>query len=126
MVKKDDRVGVEIDFWETYADSGITKAEKFRSIFNELDGILGNQQYLLTEGLSVLDIAWFIYANRLGLAGYPIGRLHPNLGKWYERMEQMPEIAKEIELPPPVRENFAATRAEHLAEGMHLEAVAGL
>ena len=130
--KKDDRVGVEIDFWETYADGGITDevakaaAEKFRSIFNELDEILGNQEYLLPEGLSVLDIAWFIYANRLGLAGYPIGRLHPNLGKWYERMEQMPEIAKEIELPPPVREKFAATRAKHLAEGMHLEAVAGL
>ena len=73
-----------------------------------------------------MDIAWFIYVNRLGLAGYPIGRLHPNLGKCYERIEQMREIAKDIELPPPVRKKFVATRAQHLAEGMHLEAVAGL
>ena len=60
---------------------------------------------LLPDGLSVLDIAWFIYANRLTLAGYPIARLHPNLGAWYARLEEMPEIAREITLPRPLRKN---------------------
>lgn len=130
--QKDGRVGVEIDFWETYAERGITDdvtraaAEKFRKVFGELDETVSEQEFLLPDGLSVLDIAWFIYANRLMLAGYPLARLHPNLGAWYTRMEQMPEIAREIELPPPVKEKFDATRAQHVAEGVHLEAVAGL
>ena len=130
--QKDERVGVEIDFWETYADRGITDdvaqaaAAKFRKVFGELDETLADQEYLLSDGLSVLDIAWFIYANRLTLAGYPIARLHPNLDAWYARMEQMPEIAREIALPPPVKEKFDATRAQHLEDGVNLEAVAGL
>ena len=55
-----------------------------------------------------------------------IAKLHPNLGKWYDRIEEMPAIKKEITLPPPVKEKFDATRAQHVAEGVHLEAVASL
>ena len=40
---------------------------------------------LRADAASVLDIAWFIYANRLALAGYPIARLHPRLGAWLAR-----------------------------------------
>ena len=130
--EKDARVDVEIDFWETFASEGITDevarvaAAKFRKIFTELDGRLAEQTYLLGDEMSVLDIAWFIYGNRLTLAGYPIAKLHPNLGKWYDRIEEMPAIKKEITLPPPVKEKFDATRAQHVAEGVHLEAVASL
>ena len=130
--QKDGRVGVEIDFWKRYSDEGITDevaqsaAAKFRKVFSELDESLTDQEYLLADGLSVLDIAWFIYCNRLSLAGYPIARLHPNLGAWYARLEAMPEIAKEIALPPPVKEKFDATRAQHVEQGVHLEVVAGL
>ena len=76
--------------------------------------------------MSVLDIAWCIYANRLMLAGYPLAKLHPNLGAWYDRISAMPEVAKEIELPPPVKAAFDATRAKHVAEGVNLEVVAAL
>ncbi len=129
---KDGRVGVEIGFWETIASEGITDevaqaaAAKFRKVFGDLDDRLADREYLLGDSLSVLDIAWFIYANRLSLAGYPVARLHPNMGEWYARLESMPEIKKEITLPPPVKEKFDATRAEHVAAGVHLEAVAGL
>ena len=98
----------------------------FRDVFRQLDNTLVGQEYLLAEGFSVLDIAWFIYANRLILTGYPIGRLHSNLGAWYHRLAKFSEIAKEVALPPPVKEKFDATRAQHLADGVHLEAVVGL
>ncbi|PPR09081.1 MAG: hypothetical protein CFH41_02804 [Alphaproteobacteria bacterium MarineAlpha11_Bin1] len=130
--QKDGRVGIEIDFWKSYADRGITDdvaraaAEKFRMVFSELDERLADQEYLLPHGLSVLDIAWFIYANRLTLAGYPLARLHHNLGSWYARLEKIPEIASEIALPPPVKEKFDATRAHHMEQGVHLEAITGL
>ena len=128
----DQRVGVEIEFWERIASEGITDevaksaAAKFRDVFTQLDNTLAGQEHLLAEGFSVLDIAWFIYANRLILTGYPIGRLHSTLGAWYDRLAKIPEIAKEVALPLPVKEKFDATRAQHLAEGVHLEAVVGL
>ncbi|MEC7489856.1 MAG: glutathione S-transferase family protein [Pseudomonadota bacterium] len=129
---KDGRVDVEIDFWEAIAEHGITDevaqaaAAKFRQAFDDLDARLDGQEYVLGDTLSVIDIAWFIYANRLTLAGYPIAKLHPNMGAWYARLKEIPAIKKEITLPPPVKEKFDATRAQHLAEGVNLEAVAGL
>ena len=130
--KVDQHAGVEIDFWEQYASEGVTDevaksaAKKFRDVFTELDNTLADQEFLLAEGFSVLDIAWFVYANRLMLTGYPIGRLHPKLGAWYDRLAKISEIAKEVVLPPPVKKKFDATRAQHLADGVHLEAVVGL
>jgi len=47
------------------------------------------------DALSVLDIAWFIYAHRLSLAGYPLPRLHPRVHAWKEKLGARPEFAKE-------------------------------
>ncbi len=44
----------------------------------------------------MLDIAWFIYAHRLSLAGYPLKRLHPRVSAWEEKLRARPEFAKEI------------------------------
>jgi glutathione S-transferase len=46
--------------------------------------------------LSVLDIAWFIYAHRLLLAGYPFARLHPQVAAWERKLRARPEFAREI------------------------------
>ena len=65
----------------------------------------------------MLDIAWFIYAFRLSLAGYPFERLHPRVGAWVEKLRARPEFAKEI----------AGTREAARAHGERrtLEQVAG-
>ncbi len=128
----DGRVGVEIDFWKTYASEGITDAmaksaaAKFKQHFGELDQRLANQPYAIGNELSVVDIAWFIYVNRLEHAAYPFARLHPNLWAWYQKLLQKPEFSTEIELPAPVKAAFATTRDQHAAKGKSLEAVAGL
>ena len=130
--KKDLRKGVEINFWKQIASDGITDeiaksaAEKFHEVFTKIDETLEGNEYLLLNSFSILDIAWFIYANRLSLAGYPLERLHPNMYPWYKRLEAMPEVAEEIALPPPVKEKFEATRAKHMEGGVNLEAVVGL
>ena len=64
----------------------------------------------LGDKLTVLDIAWFIYVNRLVLGGYPLERLHPRLAAWFADLMARPEFAKEVALPPPVAQAFAATR----------------
>lgn len=131
---QDDRAKLDeqIDFWKAYAEHGYTdeaarqSAQTFRRAFDELDQRLAGQPYLLGAELTVLDIAWFIYVNRLVLAGYPLARLHPRLAAWFADLMARPEFAKEIALPPPVEAAFAATRQAHAQAGQSLEAVAGL
>ena len=74
----------------------------------------------------MLDIAWFIYANRLSLCGYPLQRCHPNLSAWFERLAERPEFKKEIAVAPPLLGNIAAARACDVQAGKTLELIAGL
>lgn len=129
--EKDARKDIEIDFWKTFAADGITDEraraaiENFRTAFTELGDGLADNAYLLGDTLSVLDVAWFIYANRLVLAGYPLARLHPRLGAWYERLNDRPEFAAEIAAPPEVMAHFDAGHQRDVEQGKTLELVAG-
>jgi glutathione S-transferase len=129
--RKDQTKSQQIDFWDRFAKEGITDAAarasalKFRAAFDELDRRLARQPYLLGDAPSVLDIAWFIYVNRLALAGYPFARLHPRVQAWFGQLHTRPEFAKEVQLAPPLAERFDATRRAHAEAGKSLEAVAG-
>lgn len=121
----------QIDFWKAYAAHGYSddaarrSAQTFRKVFDELDERLAGRPYLFGDKLTVLDIAWFIYVNRLMLAGYPLERLQPRLAAWFADLMARPEFAKEVALPPPVAAAFAATREAQTAAGQSLVAVAG-
>jgi glutathione S-transferase len=112
---------IQIAFWQRAAKEGFTdegartSAQKFRAEFDALDRTLGKQPYLMGETLSVLDIAWFIYAFRLSLAGYPFARLHPHVAAWEEKLRGRPEFAKEV----------SGTRKPASAVSKTLEVVAG-
>jgi glutathione S-transferase len=121
----------QIAFWQRAAKEGFTdqaaraSAQRFRAAFDALDKRLAQHPYLLGETLSVLDIAWFIYANRLALAGYPIARLHPRVGAWFAKLAARPEFAKEVAMPPEAAARLDATHRTHAREGKTLEVVAG-
>jgi len=128
---KDHEKEIQIAFWERAARDGFTDesaraaAQKFRAEFDALEKRLTLQPYLMSDRLSVLDIAWFIYANRLSLAGYPLARLHPRLSAWADKLHAHPEFAKEISMPPEVVTRLDATRQAQTQAGKTLEAVAG-
>jgi glutathione S-transferase len=130
--KKDAALAQQIDFWDRFAREGVSdvaarsSALTFRAAFDELDGRLETHPYLLGETLTVLDVAWFIYVNRLSLAGYPIARLHPRVAEWFGKLRTRPEFAKEILLPEPVKNQFATTRQKHAQAGKSLVLIAGL
>jgi glutathione S-transferase len=111
----------QIEFWQRAAKEGFSdervrvSAQKFRTEFNALNQRLMQLPYLMGESLGVLDIAWFIYAYRLSLAGYPLKRLHPRVAAWEEKLRARPEFAKEI----------AGTRKPQGEVGKTLEVVAG-
>ena len=112
---------IQIEFWQRAAKEGFTderaraSAQKFRAEFDALDKTLANSPYLMGGALSVLDVAWFIYAYRLSLAGYPFARLHPHVSAWEEKLRARPEFAKEI----------AGTRTPATPVSRTLEQVAG-
>jgi len=122
---------VQIKFWETVTNEGISdeaatrSAMKFRAAYDELEERLGDNTYLLGDELSVLDIAWFIYSDRLVCAGYPLPTLHPRLGQWFKRLYQRPEFAKEVGLPPEVQEMLNAARREQKETNTTLAQVVG-
>jgi glutathione S-transferase len=128
---KDPQKMVQIEFWERAAKEGFTderaraSAQKFRAEFDALDKRLAAQPYLMGDALSVLDIAWFIYANRLALGGYPLARLHPHVNAWVEKLRERAEFAKEIAMPPEAVARLEATRKAHAAAGQSMEQVAG-
>ena len=122
---------IQIDFWERAAKEGFTddraraSAQKFRAEFDAMDKTLARQPYLMGETLSVLDVAWLIYAHRLSLAGYPFERLHPHVFAWKEKLSARSEFAKEIEMLRHSREQLDANRRAQEQAGKTLEAVAG-
>lgn len=123
----------QVAFWQQFIIGGGIRddvarqsVQKFHTAFDELEGRLADCPHLLGTDLTVLDIAWFIYANRLILAGYPMMRLHPQLSQWFQRLHQRPEFAKEVALPPPAEQHFAEIRRQHAMTGKTLEQIAGL
>lgn len=128
---KDADKAAQLAFWERVTKEGFTddmareSAQKFRVEFAALDERLGKSAYLLGDALSVLDIAWFIYANRLSLGGFPIGRLHPRVDAWMKKLAVRPEFSKEIASPPQITARIEAVRRAHAGAGKSLEAVAG-
>ena len=128
---RDREKDVQLEFWQRAAKEGFpddrarASAQKFRAGFDALDRRLASQPHLMGDALSVLDIAWFIYAHRLSLGGYPFERLHPRVQAWKEKLGARPEFAREIAMPTAVKARLDATRREHAAAGTSLERVAG-
>ena len=128
---KDRDKEIQIEFWERAAREGFTderartSAQKFRTEFEALDKRLAQHPYLMGDTSSVLDIAWFIYAHRLSLAGYPMARLHPRVSAWVDKLRARPEFSKEIAMPPESVARLEATRRAQTQAGKTLETVAG-
>ena len=122
----------EIAFWERIARDGITdetirvSAERFRQSFEDLDRRLADKPYILGARLSVADIAWFIYVNRLICCGWPVERLHPRLFAWFQPLRARDEFAREVTVPPEIQSAVEDNQRRQREAGRTLIDVAGL
>ena len=122
----------EAAFWAQFLDGGISDAaareatEAFRIAFTDLDQILRRQPFVTGVKLSVIDIAWIVYANRIMLCGYPLEPLHPALWSWFRRLSGEPAFAKELSLPDEAAESFRLHQKALTRAGLSLEQVTGL
>ena len=128
----DPRKAAEIAYWERMARDGITDAAvrdaaaRFRRSFEELDRRLASGPWLIGDGLSLADIAWFIYVNRLIRCGYPVARLHPGLFRWFEPLRARPDFAREVAVPPEIQSAVEENQRRQRAAGETLIEIAGL
>jgi glutathione S-transferase len=131
--QSDAQLDREIAYWNSFAaNGGITdeaakaSVQRFKDAFDDLESRLAGSEYLLGDEISVLDIAWIIYVERLRLAGYPIARLYPRLELWSVRLMQREEIAKEVAFPPSLAEIVAQRRKEREERGEQFEKICGI
>ena len=122
----------EIDFWETVAELGITddairtSVGRFKTKFEELDNSLVENINLLGATVTVFDVAWVIYVNRLVRCGYPLERLHPNLDRWFWSLRNRQEFDKELTVSPDLQKVVENHHALQRKSGTTLVDVAGL
>ena len=130
--KKDSHKQAQLAFWRDLPKQGITpeqatnSVERFKRKFTSLEAQLANQEFLLGDRITIIDIVWFIYAHRLKSTGYPLKRLHPGLEAWYQSLLYRPEIAKEVADPLPLKVIRFMTQTYQAITNTTLEKVTGI
>ncbi len=126
--RADDHKADEMAFWRDMKEhNGVPETrtkeavEAFRAAFDDHEVTLTGRPYLLGETLSVLDIAWYVYANRLRGAGYPLARLHPRVGAWFAALDQDKMLHREVAQPLPLRIVSGGLRLVHRVKGKHIQ-----
>ncbi|MEP1143297.1 MAG: glutathione S-transferase family protein [Henriciella sp.] len=111
---------VEAKFWRDMNTHGkITDVQarrafdRFKTTLDAYDAILSDSRYLVGDEISLVDIAWYIYARRLIDATYPLHRLHPMVGRWYDGLNSNPDFHEEV---PSGGAPAAITGALHVAQ----------
>ena len=94
---------VEAEFWREMNRHGkITDQQarraysRFSEALDDFELPLSRTEYLLGAEVSLVDIAWYIYARRLIAAGYPLRSKHPAVGAWFDRLHAKPDFREEV------------------------------
>lgn len=130
--KSDPEAEAEIRFWEAANAEGISDAQvatsvgRFYTALDALNSTLQTSRYVLGEKLTVADIAWYVYAARLIMAGYPLRGAHAHVGAWFDRLDARAEFHAEVAPPPGLRKASAALQRAQHEQGRSLAAIGGL
>ena len=97
------------NFWKNFDEVGIqdevatASLLRMKSALSDIDAELQKNKFILGPKLSLLDIAWFIYAMRLQNAGYPLKKFHPNVYLWFQQLNADKSFNNEVKTPLPIR-----------------------
>lgn len=95
----------QIAWWRAFGEHGITNTQaeeavvNFHHAFSDMNEIVKDQDWLLGDSPTVLDIAWFITLHRVISAGFPMEN-YPTLLRLYQCMKARPSFQKEIKKGP--------------------------
>ena len=117
----------EVNFYNDFLKQGIPvdalkqSVTKFIKVYERFEQDLANQDFLLGEEVSVLDIAWFIYTHRLDLAGYDFKKRHRAVYNWYLNLLGKEAFKKEIEEPFILKAVRSSIRLKDIVSGSTLK-----
>ena len=72
----------------------------------------------------MLDVAWFIYTQRLYMAGYPFAKLHPKVAIWHAHLLLKPEFANEVQVSTSLKMITSAMQLMQLITSSTLSHIA--
>lgn len=130
--ERDVQAEKEAQFWEAANQLGMSdeqvrlSALRFNAKLTEFDESLGQSDYLIGHQLTVLDVAWYVYAKRLIAAGYPLHQLHGRVSQWFARLDKRCEFHDEVAMPEQLRQASLRIQQTEHAKGTSLQALAGL
>ena len=117
----------EVNFYNDFLKQGIPvdalkqSVTKFIKVYERFEQDLANQEFLLGEEVSVLDLAWFIYTHRLDLAGYDFKKRHKAVYNWYLNLLDKEAFKKEIEEPFILKAVRSSIRLKDIVSGSTLK-----
>ncbi|MEM1050657.1 MAG: glutathione S-transferase family protein [Pseudomonadota bacterium] len=101
--ERDEHRDHEMAFWrDMNVNGGITDqqavraVQRFRTTIQLFEEGLASHRFLAGDFLSLVDIAWYIYARRLLAAGYPIALWHPRFAAWFDQLDARHEFRNEV------------------------------
>ena len=125
--KRDSHKVKEVNFYNDFLKQGIPvdalkqSVTKFIKVYERFEQDLANQEFLLGEEVSVLDIAWFIYTHRLDLAGYDFKKRHRAVYNWYLNLLGNEAFNKEIDEPFILKAVRSSIRLKVIVSGSTLK-----
>ncbi|MEM1402289.1 MAG: glutathione S-transferase family protein [Pseudomonadota bacterium] len=129
----DEQKAIELAFFKDLAsNNGITddqvrsSVRRFHVAFSDLEQRLSATKYVLGDSLSIVDIAWYIYAARLRDGAYPLHSEHPLVGEWFDALDSREDFRREVQAPPPLVAAREAMHEQQHAAGQSMAQVAGL
>lgn len=130
-VMSDESRDRELRFYERLASDGLSddmarqSAHRFRMAFDVFEENLTRSPYLLGDDLTIIDIAWFVYASRLNYGGYPFQELHPGVDAWRQRLAADSNFAREVLPPDWLLERIQGNQQEWSRDGTTMSDIAG-
>ena len=107
---EDEQKQIQLNFHKNFIkDNGISSSsiQKSINVFKEkltkIDNELSKQKFIVSNQLTIVDIAWFVYLRRLEAIGFTFKKNYPNLSKWYIKLKNNKNFLKETSLPTPLK-----------------------
>ena len=84
-------------------DSVVNSINIFKEKLNKIDKKLSETKFIISNELTIVDIAWFVYLRRLETIGFSFEIEYPNLCKWFKILKKNKNFLKETSLPLPLK-----------------------
>ena len=84
-------------------ESVLNSINVFKKKLSKIDKNLSENKFIISEHITIVDIAWFVYLRRLETVGFSFKKDYPNLYKWFEELKKNKNFLKETSLPIPLK-----------------------